>query len=65
MVTDNEESEELREILQAVEAYNTKSNQENRLTRLTLLLAVGDDVPIALLAGPPVKGVSVDNTKLH
>jgi hypothetical protein len=65
MTTNSEEGEELTAILHAVERYNAKSAAENRLTRLTLLLAVGDEESIALLAGPPVKAAPVDSRKLH
>jgi hypothetical protein len=65
MPTNIEEGEELNAILLALELYNAKSAAEHRLTRLTLLLAVGDQEPIALLAGPPIRTAPLDSQKLH
>ena len=65
MTTDADEGQELLAILQAVEAYNAKATAENRLTRLTLLLAMDNEKPFALLAGPDLKTLPLDSRKLH
>lgn len=65
MTTHIEEGEELNAILLAVKQFNVKSAAENRLTRLTLLLAVGDDEPVALLEGPPVRATPFNPRKLN
>jgi hypothetical protein len=65
MATDSEAGEELTAILQAVERYNAKSAAEGGPIRLTLLMAVGDETPVALLAGPPIKTLPLDSRKLN
>lgn len=65
MADEQEEGEELQAILQAVEQYNLKATTQDRLTRLTLLLAMGNEGPIALLAGPPVKTPPLNPRQLN